>query len=91
MAVLKEKGMKVPDVEMAKQWKEEIDRVNNLEFISVNIGRPIPDILFNPATPTYVVRVVLSDKEHQDDPRYFWISWDGIDREISRLIWFVSL
>ena len=68
-AILEEKGIRLPDVVMAMQWKEEIDQANNLKFVSIKVKRPLPDILFSLDSPTYVVRVVFRDKNQQYSPR----------------------
>lgn len=59
MTVLKEKGLRVPDLEMARQWKEEIDRANHLVFVAVKVKRPFLDILLGAETPTHLARVVF--------------------------------
>ena len=86
MQTLKENNLKLPTDEMAKQWKQEIDRINSIEFAETKVKRPIPDILFEQATPAYVVKVVYSD----NSTHYFWISFEGIDREISKFMWLIS-
>ena len=90
MKELKEQGLAVPDVDMALQWEDEIKQSKNLSFVSVKVKRPFLDILLS-ETPTYVVQVVIDGENQQDSTRYFWISWDGIDREISRLAWLDSI
>ena len=89
--MLKKQGIKVPDYDMAEQWKKEINRINNLKFVAVTMKRPLPDILFSFESPTYVVEVTVIDENQQHNLRYFWLSWDGIDRETSKLIWFFSV
>ncbi len=91
LADLKEQDTTVPDLETATRWKQEFDRVNNLRFVSVTVRRPIPDMLLDPLSPDFVVRAVLSDEDHQHNPRYFWLSWGGIDREVSKFWWVVSM
>ena len=90
MKMLKEKGLTVPDIDMALRWEDEIKQSNNLSFVSIKVKRPFLDILIS-ETPTYVVQVVIDGENQQDSTRYFWISWDGIDREISRFAWLVSI
>ena len=90
-AMLEKTGNRLPDYDMAKQWEKEINRINNLKFVSVTIKRPFPDILLSFESPTYVVRVVFLGENRQQSIRYFWLSWDGIDREISKRVWFFSI
>ena len=90
MKMLKEKGLAVPDIDMARQWENEIKQSNNLSFMSIKVKRSFLDILIS-ETPTYVVQVVIDGENQQDSTRYFWLSWDGIDREISRFAWLVSI
>jgi hypothetical protein len=90
MKMLREKGLVIPDIDVARQWKEEIEQSSNLNFVSVRVKRPLLDILFS-ETPTYVVQAIIGDENGQYSTRYFWLSWDGVDREISRFAWFVSM
>ena len=46
MNMLKEKGYRLPDNEMARQWQEELTQAKNLNIISIKIKRPLLDILF---------------------------------------------
>ena len=89
--MLNQQGIRVPYYDMAEEWKKEIKRINNLQFVSVAMKRPLPDILFGFESPTYVAQVIFVDKDQQHNLRYFWLSWDGIDRETSKLIWFFSV
>lgn len=79
-----------PDVEAATEVKEGLGRVRDLEFVSVEVRRLVPDILLRPHRPTHVARVVLRDEGHQLAPRYFWLPWSHIDSEASELAWFFS-
>ncbi len=90
-AMLKQTGNKLPDYDMAKQWEKEINQINNLKFVSATIKRPFPDILLGFDTPTYVVRVVFLDQNQQHSTHYFWLSWNGFDRETSKSVWFFSI
>jgi len=90
MAMLQERGLGLPDAAMAAQWKDEIDRAHNLTFVSIKLRRPIPDVL-NPFCPTFVVKAVFQDDASRTIPRYFWLSWDGIDRETAKIVWYFSL
>lgn len=90
MQDLKDKGLKIPDEQMANQWQEEINRTKKLDFLSLTAKNPIPDIL-SPDTPNFVVRVKIRDELNHVTTRYFWLSWSGIDREISKIAWYFSI
>lgn len=79
-----------PEVDSARQMEKEIRRIRNLKFISIDVGRLVPDIVLRPHRPTHIVRVVWRDKDRQYAPRYFWLPWDGIDTETSKYAWFFS-
>lgn len=91
MSLLKASGRKLPDRDVAAQWEEEIKDIKNLRFKSVDVNRLIPDILFNDFSPSWVVRISIPDDNEKLNYRYFWLGWDGIDRETSRVIWFFSI
>ena len=91
LAVLKQKGARLPDVETAKQWQKEIGRINSLEFVSVEVNIILPDLLLAPFMPTYVVKAVIRDGKRPAGTRYFWLSWSRTDRETSKVVWFFSL
>ena len=91
MAALKDQDTGEFDTETATQLKEELDRINNLKFVSVNVKRLIPDILLQPHRPTHVVRVVMQNQNQQDPPRYFWLPYANIDKETSKFFWLFSI
>lgn len=91
MAALKDRNKDGFDLETAARMKEELDRINNLKFVSVDVKRLIPDILLMPDRPSHIVRVVLQNQNQQAAPRYFWLPWADIDRETSKLAWFFSI
>ena len=62
-----------------------------MKFSSVTVKRLIPDILFGIGSPCWVVRVTLPDNGQQQHSRYFWLSWDGVDREIAKVFWYFSI
>ena len=88
--MLREQGVKLPNRETALQWQKEMQRVNALSFESILVKRPFLDIFLSPLSPTYVVRVVFEEGEQTGVPRYFWLSWSGMDRESSHAIWIFS-
>lgn len=90
MTILKKSGKKVPDHQTAIQWQEEIRKINSLRVSSVIIKRPLPDIVLAFDRPTYVAQVTFLDEEQHQNIRYFWLSWAGVDREISKWIWYFS-
>ncbi len=75
---------------MANRWLEESNQIKNLIFLSISLKNPILDI-FTPDTPTYVVRTVIQDEKQQEQTRFFWLSWAGIDREVSKTAWLFSI
>jgi hypothetical protein len=87
--VMNRKGNE-PDVDSARQMAKELRRIRNLKFVSVDVGRLIPDFLLRPHRPTHIVRVVVRDGDRQYTPRYFRLPWDGIDGDSSRIAWFFS-
>jgi len=90
-AILKEKGESLPDHGRAQQWKEEIDRIDRIRFLSLQVNRLIPDILLLDATPHFVVRVEVQERDGQTRTRYFLLATAGIDRETSYGFWFISI
>ena len=82
---------KQPDFDKARQMEKELRRIKELKFVSVDVGRLIPDYLLRPHRPTHIVRVVFRDAAGQLVPRYFSLPWDGIDAESSRAAWFFSI
>ena len=82
---------KQPDVDSARQMEKELRRIRDLKFVSIDVGRLIPDFLLRPHRPTYIVRVVLRDGDGRHPPRYFRLPWDGIDTESSRAAWLFSI
>jgi hypothetical protein len=90
MAVLREKGRKLPGYDRARQWEREIKRIDRIRFLSTTVNRLIPDILLLDATPTFVVRVKVQEKGGKARTRYFLLRTDGIDRETTYLPWFFS-
>jgi hypothetical protein len=90
MEELKSSGMKIPDEQMANRWLKEINQTKSLEFLSLSLKNPILDI-FTPDAHSFVAQVVIRDEKQQERTRYFWLSWAGIDREISKTAWFFSI
>jgi len=82
---------KQPDVDRARQMARELRRIRELQFVSIDVARLIPDFVLRPHMPTHIVRVVLRDRERQYAPRYFWLPWGGVDSETSRYAWYFSL
>ena len=82
---------KQPDVDRARQMAKELRRIKELQFVSIDVARLIPDFVLRPHMPTHIVRVVLRDRERQYAPRYFWLPWGGVDTETSRYAWYFSL
>ena len=80
-----------PDADSTRQLGKELRRIRELQFVTVDVRRLVPDYLLRPHSPTHVVRVVLRDKGRQYPARYFWISWGGVDRETSKYAWYFAL
>lgn len=80
-----------PDVDSARQMEKALRRIRDLKFVSIDVGRLVPDFLLRPHRPTHIVRVVLRDGDRQYPPRYFRLPWDGIDTESSRTAWFFAI
>ncbi len=91
MHILKDKQLSQYDFDIGKQLEEELNRIKNLEFLSIEIRRLIPDILLRPEMPTHIVKVILRDKDKKYPPRYFWIDWFYFDRETSKYVWWFSI
>lgn len=90
LEMLREKGVTLPDEETALQWERELKWVKMLSFESIELKRPLPDIFLSPFSPTYVARVVLREEQRVGPERYFWISYSGVDRETSAIMWSFS-
>lgn len=91
MATLKDEHKDGFDIDTATQLKEELDRINNFKFVSVDVRRLIPDIVFNPLRPDHVVRIVIQNQKQQCPPRYFLLPWADIDSETSKFLWIMSI
>lgn len=79
------------DAESSRKLGMELRRIRELEFVSIDVRRLVPDYLLRPHSPTHVVRVVMRDKEQQYPARYFWIPWAGVDTETSKYAWYFAL
>jgi hypothetical protein len=91
MDLLKEKGRRLPGADRARQWKEKIDRINRIKFLTTRVNRLIPDVLLLDPTPHFVVRVEVQDSGGEARIRYFLLSTAGIDTETSYMAWFFSI
>ena len=91
MAIVKESGRRLPDYDMAGQWKKEIDRIDRIKFLSIRVNRLIPDVLLLDPTPHFVVRVKVQDNGEETRTRYFLLRTVGIDTETSYMAWFFSI
>ncbi|MDH4317937.1 MAG: hypothetical protein OEV64_06070 [Desulfobulbaceae bacterium] len=90
LEILRENGVTHPDEETALQWERDLKWVKMLSFESIELKRPLPDIFLSPFSPTHVARVVLRQEHRVYPARYFWISWSGVDRETSEIMWSFS-
>ena len=91
IATMKDRHKDGFDIDTATQLKEELDQINDLKFVSVDVRRLIPDIVFNPLRPDYVVRIVMHSQNQQHHPRYFLLPWADIDSETSKFLWNLSI
>ena len=91
MAMLNERGRRLPDYNTALRWKEKNARIDRLKFLSIKVNRLIPDVLLVDPRPHFVVRVVVQGDEGETRTRYFSLSTGGIDRETSYIAWFFSI
>lgn len=91
MAALESRNSGESDFDTAAQLKQELDRIDNMKFVSVDVRRLIPDILLSPLRPSHVVRVVLLDRNQQSPPRYFLLPYAYIDKESSKILWLFSI
>ncbi len=83
MSVLMNEQVNQPDVDIGWQLEKELGRINDLEFVSIDVRRLISDIQLRPHIPTHVVQVILRDQNQQYPPRYFWMPWGDVDSETS--------
>ena len=80
----------IPDAGAAAKLAAAFAALKRLEFGSIRVASPIPDLLF-PERPNFVVRVTAAERSGRPDVRYFWLGWDGFDREISWIAWALSI
>jgi hypothetical protein len=80
----------IPNREMGLRYEEEVDRVNNLEFVSVEVRRTIiPPHLRR--SMHFVVRAVIRDQKQHTETRYFWLNSAIVVRETSKLHWYIPI
>lgn len=65
LAELESSGADTPDERMALRWKEQIDRVNNMEFVSVEVKRAVLVPPFRRRT-NFAVKVVVREEKQPD-------------------------
>ncbi len=90
MAALKKSGRRLPDRDTARKWERQMERIQAMVFTSIELKSPIPDLI-NPDQPCFVARVVILEDDKPEKIRYFWLSWDGRDREVPKSVWLFSL
>ncbi|MDX1428687.1 MAG: hypothetical protein R3282_00305 [Rhodothermales bacterium] len=91
MSAVMEKNLNQVDAAGARRLKKELARISDLELVSIDVRRPIPDYLLRPHMPAHVVRVVMRDDSRQYAPRYFWLPWADVDSETSKYAWMFSI
>jgi hypothetical protein len=87
-AELRESGQRMPDTAMAERWQEELRRVHDTEFLSVDVRRPLPDYLS--VRPSFVVRIVLRQQGGPPQTRYYWLGRTTLGAETSKWVWLVA-
>ena len=81
----------IPNREMGLRYEEEVDRVNNLEFVSVEVRRTIIPPHLRRGT-TFVVKAVIRDPQEQHTKtRYFWFDGPILVRETSKHHWYFPI
>lgn len=83
-------NMGVPDREAALRYEEEVDRIDNLEFVSVEVRRTIIPPHLRRSRPHFVVKAVIRDRENIQT-RYFWSDAIRVVRETSKLHWYIPV
>ena len=76
--------------EMGLRYEEEVDRVNSLEFVSVEVRRTIIPPHLRRSTH-FVVKAVIRDQGQHTETRYFWFDGPTLVRETSKLHWYVPI
>jgi hypothetical protein len=76
--------------EVGLRYEEEVDRVNNLEFVSVEVRRTIIPPHLRRSTH-FVVKAVIRDQEQHTETRYFWFNGPIVVRETSKLHWHIPI
>lgn len=64
--------------------------VRAIEFAALDTGKLLPDYVLRPHRPTHIVRAEMGAPGRPPAVRYFWLSWDGIDRETGRTAWYFA-
>lgn len=84
-------GAEVLDEETALRWADEIERVDDMRFVSVEVKRAIFVPPFRRRTQ-FAVKAVIQDRG-QEETRYFWFNGTrpGSVQESSRSEWFVPI
>ena len=83
-------NMVIPSREIALRYAEEVDRVNSLEFVSVEVKRTIIPPHLRRSTH-FVVKAVIRDQEQHTETRYFWFNRHRVVRETSKLHWYIPV
>lgn len=92
MAELESGGASVPDRETALRWEEQVNRVNDLEFVSVEVKRAILVPPLRRRT-SFVAKAVFRDENRRVQTRYFWFNGTSSSsvREGSKLEWYLPI
>lgn len=92
LSELEESGMSSPDQEMALRWKEQNDRLDSMEFVSIEVKRAILAPPFR-RRAEFAVKAVVHYEDRQNHTRYFWFNgvYSGSVSESSKLEWYFPI
>jgi len=75
-------------VQAAKQYQEELNRIDQLKFESVKVGRFFPDHFLSEWSPTFYAKAVIRDHNGQVQTRYFNLGTGAlVIGESSKFVW----
>jgi hypothetical protein len=76
--------------EKAEALARALAAVKSIEISSLETGKLAPDYVLRPHRPTHIVRAEMRGPGGPARVRYFWLPWDGIDRETGATAWHFS-
>jgi hypothetical protein len=79
----------VSDTEASRRYQEELNKIDQLQFKSVKVGRLFPDYFLSEWGPTFYAKAVIRDADNQVRTRYFNLgTGDLVIGESSEFVWF---